>query len=235
MTIEDVVGAVCSDHIRYGRVQLMKRLVRALIALCTAVTVTACSDRASESAPTRSPVGQITVGRPGVAVHHERFGVGAIVHNGGPVGVRDVELSIRFIAGDEVVLTDTDVLAFCPRDTMCPWGTSYTISEDQERSIDSAEVRVARVGPTFDDGVIRQIDLRITDGSVSFELPPRQGVTVLYAARDDGAPYFGVFITHPDARTETLRLRDSLLPVGPQTRGVFYEGHVPDTMKGGGD
>ena len=218
----------------------MRTLVRSLVAICIATTHISCSTSTppgslppTESVTTTSSAEPL-IGPVGVGVHRDRFGVGAMIHTTGQNGVRDIELSIRFRAGDKLVLSTTDSLAFCPADSVCPWGTSFGITDDEQRSITSADVAVSGVGSTFYTGVVRPLDLELTDGAMSFELPARTGVAILYAVQD-GAPYFGMFTTHQSGEKMTMRLTDEFLPVGPDTRAVFYEGHIPESMLAGRD
>jgi hypothetical protein len=218
----------------------MSKLIAVVFTSLLAAILASCD---SESSPNSSPPMpsasatsqvELTVDRAGTAIHLDTVGAAALVSNAGRHGARDIELSIEFFAGEKLVLTLSDVLAFCPAGATCPWATSFGVTDDDQRAIDSAEVAITAVGPTFDTGVVRPLDLRIGAGSMAFDLPPRPGVAILYVVRDD-APYFGLFTSHQIAEKRTLRLTDRDLPIGPQTRGVFYEGHIPNSMLAGGD
>lgn len=220
---------------------MTKTLRTALAAIVTTVVLASCQNGTSPMAmptPTNSatatPGSGLAVGTVGTAVYRDRVGVASLITNNAARGIRDIELTVEFFAGETPVLTVIDVLAFCPSGASCPWATAAGVTEEGHRSIDSAKVRITRTGPIFDAGVIRPIDLRISRGSMSFDLPARPGVAILYVVEDD-MPYFGMFTSHQSADATTLRFTESDLPIGPVTRGVFYEGHVPESMIAGGD
>jgi hypothetical protein len=219
----------------------MPNPARALATLLCAATFMSCNEgtRPRTSTPTSSaaPAAShdgLSVDPAGTTVYRDSVGVAAVVRNSGPHGIRDIKLSIDYFAGDRLVLTQTDVLAFCPASATCPWGTVFGATEDDHRSIESAQVRIASVGPKFDDGVVRRLNLRVDATSVSFDLPAQPGVAILYVLDADSRPRFGLFASHQSADETTIRLTDSTLPIGPQTRGVFYAGHIPESMLAGG-
>jgi hypothetical protein len=162
-------------------------------------------------------------------VHRDRVGVAAFIRNVGTQGIRDIELEIDLLTKGNPVLTLSDVLAFCPAAATCPWGTAFGITEDRQRSIETARVTITGVGPAFNEGKMHDVALTIAGGTLTFEQPPPRGVTILYVVRDE-APVFGMFRTHEMDGPETVRLTADLLPIGPGTRAVFYEGHVPEAM-----
>lgn len=220
---------------------MLKLMQVVLAAVLGAATLASCDDRNSQASTT--PTATEAAGRPGAnlvvdaphtSVYRDSVGAASYVRNTGLHGVRDIELSIKFFAGDQLVLTTPDTLAFCPGEATCPWATSFGITEAAQRTIDSAHVDITSTGPPYDDGIMRTLDLRRTAGAVSFDLPPRPGVVILYVVEND-APNFGFFMTHQFAEQATIRHTEDLLPIGPGTRGVFYEGHIPADRRAGGD
>ena len=196
--------------------------VLSLAVLCFAG---ACSDETTTEASVR-------VTREGFSIRNDAFGVAALVRVDD--GTRtELPVTVTFSAGDERVSTQRSTLPFCPQDTDCWWGESYTAStlgEDWEE-IDAVDVRVGAGRATEQTHRIIELDVVSEDDTLGMRATePGTVYTIVF---DDGEPRWGGFATVRRAPDEIGAA--NLIDPDERMRAFLYVDAFGDAAEPGAD
>jgi hypothetical protein len=192
--------------------------VRLVSIASVALLIASCATRTGEPRVTAE----------GFAVHGDTIGAGATIE---APDASDIELRIRFFAGDRVVRTERDLIPSC--DGACVWGTSFIIEHDTERDVDRVDVSIDGLGDE-PDGAVRRLRTTTRGGRVETRLIGRPGIGTVIALRD-GRPIFGVPFETQEGERQTLRIPAGDFPDNDGFMTLFYAGETRGSGAAGAD